>query len=303
MFSISLLQGCASAYKSDTTHSLAWNISKASDIRVDEIPEKKLKQVLGDSYDIEETSVIAKAAIDTGIVNSALLSTQGFLTLGQLGASLGLSLLFHAAQPDDPHFKDHTLAWMPVSLAENEEDAAKHMIKVAVEALKNMPETHRWKVDWSKTYKELSNLETPFLSNRYEYNLYFKGDECDVFDCTLFIYLFEPEITLKPDFLNYDEDNAYHFKPDGHAFPNASLYCELPNKVIDNLRMFKSGKALVNDSEYDFDECRKTAAALRKDWISWMPSWFFIYAPPTKSSLPYLSNKDRVLLYVEPDSL
>ena len=151
--------------------------------------EKKLKEALGDSYDSEDTGVLTRTAIDTGIVSSALFSAQSFLTLSQIGTSFGLSLLLNATRPDDPHYKDHTLAWMPMALAKDEEDAAKQMIKIAVESFKNMPDDHEWKIDWAKTNANMQKIGNSFLNSRYEFTLYFEGGECDVFDCMFFIYL------------------------------------------------------------------------------------------------------------------
>ena len=303
IFAVILLQGCASAYKSDTSHSMAWNVSKASDIRVDEISEKKLKEALGDSYDSEDTGVLTRTAIDTGIVSSALFSAQSFLTLSQIGTSFGLSLLLNATRPDDPHFKNHTLAWMPMALAKDEEDAAKQMIKIAVESFKNMPDDHEWKIDWAKTNANMQKIGNSFLNSRYEFTLYFEGGECDVFDCMFFIYLFEPELTPKPDFINAKGEEVYHFKPDGHAFPSANVMCSYPNKIIDSLRHFKSGKPIITESSYDIKDCYNKVGKLGREWITWMPSWFYKYHRPTKTKLPYLASKEKILLYIKPDTL
>lgn len=217
-FFIVFLQGCSSAYKSDSSHSKAWNISKASDIRITEIPERKLREALGDSYDAEETGVLAQSAVDTGVVSAALLSTRGFLLLSEIGTSFGLSLLLNATRPDDPEFTDHILAWMPSNLAKNDEEAAKEMIRISVEAFKQMPEDHPWKIDWVKTYENLEKVGTSFLNNRYDFQLYFEGDECDVFDCMLFVYIYEPDLTSKPDFISANVEQTYHFYPPRWTF-------------------------------------------------------------------------------------
>jgi hypothetical protein len=305
VLSFVFLQGCASGYRSDyksnSSHSEAWNISKASNIRINEIPEKKMREALGDSYDNEETGVLVQSAIDSGVVSAALLSTNGFLMLSEIGTSFGLSLLLNATRPDDPEFTDHILAWMPSNLAKNVEDAAKQMIRISVEAFKQIPEDHPWKIDWVKTYENLEKVDTSFLNSRYDFQLYFEGGECDVFDCMLFIYVYEPNLTLKPDFINADVEQYYHFYPYGNYFPMASVFCNYPKPEMDILMKFKSGKPKVKETSYDFKACQDRGKKLYEQWLSWMPNWFFAYRSPSRTNLPYLTNQDKILLYIKPE--
>jgi len=104
-----------------------------------------------------------------------------------------------------------------------------------------------------------------------------------------------------PDFIINNSENSYHFHPDGHFFPNAAIFCSYPNPELDNLTKFKSGKPKVTNTEYDYQECYKRGKELQEEWISWMPSWFYSYRAPTKKSLSYLKNIDKVLLYIKPE--
>jgi len=290
-----LIQGCASNYKTDTDHSLAWNISKASDVKIKEVPQEKFAKAVGQNYDGDMNKLL-DAGLSSGVVDLAWYSSTGILTLADIGTTFGISLLLRMAEPEDPARKEHILAWMPESSAEDEEDAVQKMVRTLVDTLKKLPEPHASLVDWEKTEREINNVEQKFLKSEYQFNVYFTGDECDVFDCKLFMNLFEPELTGRPDFIKNNEDSVYHFKPDGFDIPNILFLCESPNKF------FPSGKPLITTTSYDITKCRTRMRKISDIYFTLLPDWFYLYKLPSQGGnpLPYLQHKGDVMLYVKP---
>jgi len=290
-----LVQGCASNYKSNPKHSLAWNISKASDITIKEMPQEKFENAVGKNYD-GNTNALLDAGFSSGIVDYAWYSSTGILTLADIGTTFGISLLLRLNEPDDPATKDHILAWMPKSFASDEEDAVHKMMRLLVDTLKELPEPQASLIDWERTELEIKNVDQKFLASNYRFNVYFTGGECEVFDCILYMNLFEPEIVGRPDFINNEENTFFHFKPDGREIPNILVACGFPSKHR------PSGKPLITDNSISISKCSTRMEKVKNMYYSLLPDWFNIYRVPQKygNPLPNLQNRDKLMLYIKP---
>lgn len=293
-----LIQGCASNYKSDTNHSLAWNISKASDVKVDEIPQNKFEEAIRRAFDGDLNNGEMNKLLDAGLTSGFVDSSTGLLALADVRIAFDLSLLLRLGEPDNPATKDHILAWMPSSAAKDEEEAVHVMIRTLVETLKKLPEPYASSIDWEKTEREMKEVEQPFLKSYYRLIVYFTGGVCDVVDCRLYMHLFEPELVSKPDFIHNKEEAFYHFKPDGHDVPNIFVGCGFPSAF------FPSAKPIITGPWVDITNCSKKMMMVQEAYFSLLPDWFYVYKSPQEygNTLPNLQRKDDLMLYIKPTS-
>lgn len=256
--SLLVLTGCASnnqPYQYNDKESRALNIYKAAGLEgiVDtKVPEDVYHSITGGSY-----------ALANGIVNY---NSAAFLNLSSWSAfGLGfLSVLTSGSS--DPNLNG-VIAWMPTTLANNEEQAIEVMEQLFYDATKNVADKHNLILKMGPT----AYGYTLFLLNKADNQCKTTSDDPK---CWFSWGVKLKSTNLQPSFLNNKTTDSYFFSK------KDSSYFIAESPIMDKFQFLK--ELSVN----------------LPDWVA------FYYAPERYSkekTAPLIINKGEMLYFVTPE--
>jgi len=305
MFTIAtalVVSGCAttSAKRAETYAQRHPDISLARNIAL----HTSLTKEDGPLTDVDRASLSPelKGASDHELANT--LDTVGWTGLGiahfngfalppgiSPSVAAGLDLfggLFLPSRLPHPAMKTQVLAWMPVSMAADEKEAAERMRAMLKEAfIKSLPEGYR--------YEERRQMFKPtFAAEELRIYQNIVGPGCpdaDGRECRLYVDSRKPARGMTPSWVNGAQGDSYIWtnwhdgSADTGAHADVNVIMSEPNKSY--------GKGYA-----PWFSAKK--AEIYTKMSSHLPGWVYIYSPPTKDrNYPSIANAGNVHLFVK----
>ena len=287
LVAVFVLSACGSnPYKSDPKQSEALNAARAGGIaslQLKDVPREKIEQALKR----EGLDPDTEAAIGLGFASAKyaglMAATPGISNL--LGGTLfALDALF--SRKHEPHLRRGNFAWMPISMAKDEEEAQQVMKEILVKAMIETIGDHVRLVTEEVSYD-------PTLAPSYTKTVYAVEGHPDCVPenenqfCELAITVDEPEVAYTPDFLG--KGKSYRWS----LHKNSPRFYFFGVVLMEHIR---------NGAKYVRHVSEHSEVEFRRKVTERLPEWFFVYHPPGKKEKPYplVLNKGRILYFVEP---
>lgn len=312
-----VLIGCATTPTPppyDPRHSEALNIARAAgmdDIR--DLPWVKYQEIVADkkmnSGQIDQRSLIGPS-ISALSVYFGNVKPLG-LSAGKAGA---LDFVMNLSKPNKASSQSRLIAWMPIEMAANEEDAQKRMTAIFVSAIKNAAAEMKWppgiRVEEERIQIDLAERKGRTKS----IVVHLTGDSCDLktVRCAYAFWLgtmsakrqASPAALGSVDSYAFLALNSDYGKSSAWTFGNSGSYLELDAPKSDVLYRdkVKARKAVLPDLEFYTTLSR------------YLPAWAYIYLTPANERVsipiedgrrtflrfPVMLHQGRMLLFVEP---
>jgi len=268
--------------KYDPSHSKAMNIALFTGLTTLKGPIVDSKVVKKDGSSKGVDSVIGEAAMANLLYHQAsgTLLDAGMSQFGSMGFSgLGLVSSLLSSPSPKPEWQVIQFAFMPASLAKNEEEAE---MKVA-----NMIASFQ-KTWLPKTVKVLdsASMSLAFGGGYLKYTIYgYHGMKRQ-----MFLKVQEPTLVTEKD--NWISSGSFYYWSYLRAsvISGGDILTGSFGKTID-------GKLIVSDKD------SKMHADYYIGLSKHMPSWYYIYCPPhtfSPNSPPLILNQGKALLFVKP---
>ena len=286
--SLLLATGCSTGpYKYDPTKSAALNYATAGGVvgagkQIKDVPREQVKQALErDGFDPD-----AELAVGVGLASAkyaGLMAATPGISNALGGSIFFLHSLFSSSY--QPHLRKGMFAWMPTSMAIDEEDASHQMEKLLINAFKKAaPEG----VEIDRVTKYFKS--TLGIESQVDF-LIVTGDRinCKLQDgedaCVLRISVNEPEKEISPEFIAHGPSYYWSRRKDEPRF----FYY---------VAAYSFGK---KSGRFKRDIPYYTSKEFYERMLQYLPGWVYAYMPPTKSRpYPIILNQGKTYYFIEP---
>lgn len=283
---MALLAGCAQkpykSYKYNDRHSYAYNVAKAGNI-TDRLHDAKVPE--------EEYSHIINSAgygaFDTAA--SALSAPSGFTSLQAGGIALGGAISrWHKENSKLDGDRLQYLAWMPESMAKDDDEAKKIMESIIVEAAnKTFDQLH---------LNTLEKVQTKMTGYRFDVTEQTKNKsawDCGEGKCRFMYAVQEPKFVKTPSFLEGPK--------------NQKRYAFIYNGKYGSVFNLENWNALLVQGK-DYDRTLADATTFFATFSKNLPEWVYVYIPANHINdsngelikMPYLLNKGKASYFLIP---
>lgn len=288
VWGLSLLGGCASTATYQHQHSLAWNVTHAAGVSVNDIPASKVGKKAQFSDNGQLTSAVsntAKGAALAGATGVALGVPFSSLSWHTFSPALGLLFAANLFSPENPASMPLLLAWIPRDTAHDASDAQEQMMT----RLKNVAESA---LPEGYSFSGKHVLYTPdFINSQWMIQYPIKGPMCGgKIKCTYSVVLYTPLEQRAPEWLGGKKAYAFIPKSDGGHPDGAVFLCKTATgrDSVTLASSLKRCRAFFNDVEVSVS--------------AHLPKQIYEYRPPSKWGLPmpYVLSQGKIYAFISP---
>lgn len=303
MFRIALIvvsiamAGCSSSpYSLDPNHSLAWNVTDAVGMEVEEIEREDLEEV----STIGPDGKLMRAAKSTAglggtmaVTSFAIASSSGvaLANLATLSPHLAMFFLLEATESSNGEGRSQLIAWMPQSEAPNAEAAMELFLEIQKNAAQSLKAPYRLR-DLSAIERVEQTFDPTYLKQQAEID----GGLCDDprLSCAWIFIAVTPEPTTGPSWLGHKP--SYLFFNGNNVIWQLGAQCYLTN--FRELSWSERNELIPL-----VDRCTADLRLVEMEASKSLQDWVYVYRPEfsTDFRLPYLANGGEVYLFVEPE--
>jgi hypothetical protein len=267
-----LFTGCASimdrqfAYQHD--HSKAYNVARAGDL---------FEGIKDTAVPIGQSQALSNAVLTTGYAGANFLNPQLGMSNWTIG---GLSLLDSFLAPDSHSERNSLLAWMPIDMADSDEEAQAVMLEAVKQS--SIAALGQLGIENKSIYSTEEFVSIDILNESwgcYDFKAY---KERGANRCRIKIYIFEPFKHKTPDFVSESRDEIWKFRAN-HKYDYNRIHFDIDE-----------------GSDVPTDQIYQQISKL-------LPSWAYLYVAPRKIkndgktdyTFPYILNEGEINLFVK----
>jgi hypothetical protein len=289
--------GCSSSpYSLDPDQSLAWNITDAVGMEVEEIEREDLEEV----STIGPEGKLMRAAKSTAGAGGVLAATSfavassssvALANLATLSPHLAAFFLLEAMEPSNGEGRSQLIGWMPQIEAPDAQAAMTLFLEIQKNAAQTLSAPYRL-----RDLSAMERVEQTFGPTYLKQSAKMDGGLCDDprLTCSWVFIAATPEPTTSPSWLGH--------KPSYLFFNGSDVIWELGAQCgLTNFRELSwSERAELQPLG---DRCKADLRLVEVETSKSLQDWVYLYRPEVSADfrLPYLANRGEVYLFVEPD--